>query len=517
MGIVEKEINARVGSGVFNRANPRRRAVVMAGIIASYAYALSCCAQATPSIQWAPASPHVVVFISPESIGGSVQQQDAVVQGAHLDKEFVGPSHPLRPPLQTEGHDRLRYLCEERVHARTGSDTSAVCSAKQVVGREEVIHNVSGFDSRAPVPAIDAVVLMQVTGKSEALTMEVFGSTLTPSSTIRWNGTALQTTAGHPDDAACRSRRRLASLRAEVPSILVAESGRNEVRVYTPPPGGGLSPPVIVSTKPQFFYRAPWIYYLLLIACALTAAGLGVYHLRSRRYVERTRRRIADDLHDDIGSKVSSLAIFMDYACRKHRLDMQDRKQLQRYALTARQLVRDVRDTIWLTDADQDHLRSLVQRMRDTAQQMTGGQVHLTFDVHRYLKAARSAGGGAEPSQIAAGRHTRSSERIPALPLDTGWRRAVFFLFKEAVHNAVRHAEAKEICIEILWSRSAFTLRVEDDGKGFAVDDAHHGRGLRTLYERASEAGGTLTFESREGYGVLVLFKAPMRLTGWRS
>ncbi|MFQ5571190.1 MAG: two-component regulator propeller domain-containing protein [Rhodothermales bacterium] len=232
-----------------------------------------------------------------------------------------------------------------------------------------------------------------------------------------------------------------------------------------------------------YFSQTPW--FTLLIIGLLVAVLVGAYWLRKQHLLlqfEQDRQRIADDLHDDIGSKIGSLAMFLDYAGKKERLVDEDRRQLQNHASSARQLAQDLRDTVWIVDAGQDHLPALLNRMRQTARQMFAAP-GLRFEV---------------PGEV------------PAIPLDMTWRRCVFLIYKEALHNAVRHAQATRLDVHIALMDETLTITIEDNGTGFDVETARQGRGLQTLHNRAGNVGGSLTIKSRKGEGTTVRLQAKL-------
>jgi signal transduction histidine kinase len=85
-------------------------------------------------------------------------------------------------------------------------------------------------------------------------------------------------------------------------------------------------------------------------------------------------------------------------------------------------------------------------------------------------------------------------------------RETVYFVLREALHNAVMHAEASRIDVRVHADPSRVTIEVEDDGRGFdmAAAAAAGGHGLTGMRERAELAGGRLAVQSRPGEGTTV-------------
>lgn len=225
------------------------------------------------------------------------------------------------------------------------------------------------------------------------------------------------------------------------------------------------------------FYQTGW--FFLLIIGSLTTCTVAVFWLRRQQLLlqfEGSRQRIAADLHDDIGSKVGSLAMFLDYVSKKHYLKEEDRIQLRDHVDAARRLGQDLRDTIWIVDSDLDYLHSLLERMQQTA--------------HRMLPTCAV--------------HFDAPPEVPKVLLSMEWRRAVYFIYKEALYNAARHARATQVSIHITIQANGLTICLEDNGVGFDMECVRQGRGLKTLRMRTAEIEGELTILSQKGIGTVV-------------
>lgn len=192
--------------------------------------------------------------------------------------------------------------------------------------------------------------------------------------------------------------------------------------------------------------------------------------------VERTRQRIAADLHDDIGSKVGTIRVRLDLLGRRARLDATERRNLQDVLTITQQLASDLRDTVWIVHAGHDHLADLVERMHEVTRQLLAG-VRFTFE---------------------------APWDLPEIQLDMEVRRHLFLVYKEALHNAVRHAGAEHIDVEMAFDDGLFVVTIADDGEGFDPDRVRKGRGLRSMQTRAGECGALLSIESHPGRGTVV-------------
>ncbi|HLK63712.1 MAG TPA: ATP-binding protein, partial [Bryobacteraceae bacterium] len=84
-------------------------------------------------------------------------------------------------------------------------------------------------------------------------------------------------------------------------------------------------------------------------------------------------------------------------------------------------------------------------------------------------------------------------------------------IFKECVHNMVRHAGCRKVRIEMLMRGGSLVLRMSDDGKGFAQEGNGDGHGLVSMKRRSVEAGGDLEISSEPGCGTSVVLRVPLK------
>jgi signal transduction histidine kinase len=231
-------------------------------------------------------------------------------------------------------------------------------------------------------------------------------------------------------------------------------------------------------------WRRAW--FLALLATAAGLAIHGAYRLRLRRLVEleRVRTRIASDLHDDIGSNLSQIAILGEVAQR--RLDGAAAEVAEPLALIgslSRETVDSMSDIVWAIDPHKDRLGNLAHRMRRLASDTLGTRgIALRFQ--------------ADPA----------AEQV-ALGADV--RRQVYLIFKEGLHNAVRHSACTRVEIALRLEAGRLVLEVADDGQGFDPERASEGHGLRSLQQRARDLGGTL--EVASGAGTRLTLRVPCR------
>jgi signal transduction histidine kinase/ligand-binding sensor domain-containing protein len=236
-----------------------------------------------------------------------------------------------------------------------------------------------------------------------------------------------------------------------------------------------------------------WRRWWFLTLASLLAASLvyWAYRFRLERLLEleRVRTRIATDLHDDIGSSLTQIAIMSEVARqRAAETEPQVAEPLGKVADLSRELVDSMSDIVWAINPRRDHLSDLAQRMRRFASDVFSAQdVDLAF-------------------------HGPPEEAGAMLPADL--RRQVFLIFKESVNNIARHSKPKRVEIDLRLEGSTLLLKVRDDGKGFDLAREHGagGHGLASMQQRAQSLGGRLHLISQPGGGACVVLEAPLNL-----
>ncbi|MCU1265636.1 MAG: liaS 2 [Acidobacteria bacterium] len=237
-------------------------------------------------------------------------------------------------------------------------------------------------------------------------------------------------------------------------------------------------------------------WFLVIAALIIGVAIYVLYRYRVSRLVEfaNMRTRIATDLHDDIGSGLSRMAILSEVV--KQRMGdpagAQSGPMLTEIADSARDLVGSMRDIVWAIDPRRDDLGNVVFRMRQFASDVLEPQkIKLDFQAPAELEKVK---------------------------LNPEQRRHLFLIFKEAVNNIARHANCSSALSSIAVSRNRLILELRDDGRGFSYlppPETHAnghagGHGLENMQRRAEELGGHLNIVSAVGQGTRLKLTIPL-------
>lgn len=193
---------------------------------------------------------------------------------------------------------------------------------------------------------------------------------------------------------------------------------------------------------------------------------------------EKLRHNIARDLHDEIGSTVTSINILS-----KLLLNEQSPKHtdyLHKINEQSGRIMDSMSDIIWAINPNHDSFEQTILRMKEFAVELVepAGMI-CNFETH-------------------LGSHKRN--------ISSEERKYIFLIFKEAINNAVKYSRASEIHILISLNNQKFEFRIEDNGKGFDEQSVRLGDGIKNIRERAKTIHADIEIKSSEGVGTVILF-----------
>jgi len=210
------------------------------------------------------------------------------------------------------------------------------------------------------------------------------------------------------------------------------------------------------------------------------ALGSRINRIRADNEREKAmvRSRIAGDLHDEIGSNLSSISVASQMISKSGKLDESDKRQLWDITTTAKETADSIRDIIWFINPEHDKIEDLIFRMQETAAKLLQG-IECHFD-------------------------SAESEIIKSKDLQ--FRRNLFLIYKEILNNIVKHSKACQVQINLEETSNEFRLQVTDNGVGFDEKniDPRHGEGIKNLKRRAADIDCDLKISSEVGKGTTV-------------
>ncbi len=232
------------------------------------------------------------------------------------------------------------------------------------------------------------------------------------------------------------------------------------------------------------FWRTRWFLFSSVAVVLFLLYSLYRYRVRQLVEMERLRTRIAYDLHDELASNLSSIAVFSNLVQTAGptgaSLPPDQMKLLERITALAQDSVTSIRDIIWAIDPKPESAYDLLLRLKDFTIPLCRVQnIHLEF-------------GG--PIR----------ENLPPHNLTPEQRKHLWLLLKEVVTNAIRHSRCTRLTVQEEYSSGVLHVVVKDDGAGFDSHTPSPGRGMRTMTMRALYLAGALSLSSVPGEGTTV-------------
>jgi signal transduction histidine kinase len=201
--------------------------------------------------------------------------------------------------------------------------------------------------------------------------------------------------------------------------------------------------------------------------------------LMSRDQLDQLRKRIASDLHDDIGSNLGSISLIARTA-RKDLVRLQGPEEVAEDLGEVESIAREsslaMRDIVWLLERRQDSIGDLVQRMRETAGRLLR-EINFTLECE-------------------------SNKTASKLSLDA--KRHLFLFYKEAIHNVLKHSQANRVSVRLWDEDDKLALEILDNGVGLPMNDDEAPAAVHKLEDRARVLEGSLQIASSKGVGTQI-------------
>lgn len=226
------------------------------------------------------------------------------------------------------------------------------------------------------------------------------------------------------------------------------------------------------------WYMTWWFRLAVVIAVITFIYTFYRYRLNQTLKLQLVRNRIAQDLHDEIGSNLSNISIFSTVGNSKLE-DPEEMRSLflliKEYTQTSMEAMSDI---VWMINSRNDRFENIIIRMRTLAAEVFEAkncELQLDFD-----------------------------ERLNELTLGMEERKNFYLIFKEAINNIAKYAACNLVRIEMKMNPAAVELIIQDNGKGFDTNTMKHGNGLINMRKRAEVLHGSLQIQSSPGNGTML-------------
>lgn len=204
---------------------------------------------------------------------------------------------------------------------------------------------------------------------------------------------------------------------------------------------------------------------------------------KERRAYERIRENISSDLHDEIGSTLSSISILSE-AVQKNITTEEAAHPLSTISERTRQVMDTMSDIVWSVNPMNDQMDRILLHMQEYLSEVLEAKgIEHIFETNKALE-----------KQI--------------LPMEL--RKDLYLLFKEAINNVAKYSAATQVLIKLNKFDQEIYLEIKDNGWGFDVEKVKQGNGLKNMATRAERMGGKLWIESIVGQGTLIKLNIPL-------
>jgi signal transduction histidine kinase len=275
------------------------------------------------------------------------------------------------------------------------------------------------------------------------------------------------------------------------------------VNVFGLPTGAKVILPLRVV--PPFYQQGRFQALMIFLGVGLLAGGAAygsrrrlqrrLERLEMQHLVAKERTRIAQDLHDDLGTRLTRISLLSE-AIRRDATDPGSVSvNIDQISGTTKEMTRALDEIVWATDPEQDSLDGLVSYLVGFAQhllEVAGIKCRLSI-----------------PSEL------------PPWTVFSDVRHNLFLAFSEALNNVIKHAHATEVCIGLELGTSEFSLTLTDNGRGFDMPTSSTdgnpasgpayllASGRMNLKSRLERINGALEIESKSGQGTTITFRVP--------
>ena len=212
--------------------------------------------------------------------------------------------------------------------------------------------------------------------------------------------------------------------------------------------------------------------------------------LEQQQSLERERMRIARDMHDEMGSKLTKISFLSEHAQVDVKTNGSLAQKIASIAETSRELLKTMDEIVWVVNPRNDTLENLTAYL---------GHYAVEYFQNTSIEC-----------------ELRLPHEIPHHALSSETRHNLFLTFEEALNNVLKHSSATKVKVEMTIAGLEFELKVTDNGKGFELPaetaniparGGRCGNGLKNMQQRLTAIGGECLISSRPGAGASVMLR----------
>ncbi|MBK8562771.1 MAG: hypothetical protein IPN76_05360 [Saprospiraceae bacterium] len=231
------------------------------------------------------------------------------------------------------------------------------------------------------------------------------------------------------------------------------------------------------------FWKSPLYYGIIGLLIAIITAIYFKLKLNNIMRLQKLRQKISYDLHDDIGSNLSSIQVLTALSKNPNISAEKKTEIADKIKDSAAQVTQSLEEIIWNLHPNNDHFENIQNRLYEQANELLA------------------------PKGITL--HFNMEADFENLKLGHEKRRELLLLYREALNNTIKYAECTDVWVEMRRQGRLLSLSIRDNGKGFDPAAATGGNGLVTMRYRAENLGGSFSIASEPGKGTVASLDFP--------
>jgi signal transduction histidine kinase len=244
------------------------------------------------------------------------------------------------------------------------------------------------------------------------------------------------------------------------------------------------------------FYQTLWFRFLILLLLFLVIYSSFVYVIKrnlkekilileKEQALEKERNRISQDMHDDLGSGLTKIAILSEVTKNEIKDPEKAKKHLENISQSSRHLVESLQNIIWILNTSSEGVEDFFSYTHEYAlKYLENSNINLIYEIDTSLYKKNNL-----------------SQEV---------RRNIFLVIKEVLNNAVKHADCSEIVFKAKKNFDSLQLTIEDNGKGFNFNQIRkNANGLKSMKDRILKINGTIEYLKNEHQGHKIVIEIP--------
>ncbi|MDB6125984.1 MAG: putative two-component system sensor kinase [Pedosphaera sp.] len=207
--------------------------------------------------------------------------------------------------------------------------------------------------------------------------------------------------------------------------------------------------------------------------------------MEQQHAIEKERARIARDIHDDLGARVTQITLLSELSNEEDARELW--ANMRKIAAKSREMAQSLDEIVWAVNPEHDTLESLFEYLSQSADEfLEETNIRLRLNMPR---------------------------RVPSAKISAEIRHQLFLVVREALNNAVKHADATEIRIDFIFAEDRLHVAILDNGNGFeANSQLRGGNGLKNMRGRLEGVGGQFEILSRRGEGTKIRMTVGLKI-----